>query len=164
MTRNQLLAGIGLSITVALGLVTAFSMLGRVRAVNVTVLFFSGLGAGVSVKVLIDTVRRAAPRPGLARVKPTVAAPEPRRRRPRGNERRGKRPGRKKQVRLQGKVKWFDDTKGFGFITPDDGKEDCFVHRSAIQGGRSLAEGTRVEFHIVNDEKGRRAAADVAGI
>lgn len=164
MNRNQLLAGLGLAITAALGLVTAFSMLGRVRAVDVTVLFFSGLGAGVSAKALIDNFRGGSRRPGLARVKRTVAAPEPGRRRGKGNRGREKRPGRKKQARLQGKVKWFDDTKGFGFITPDNGKEDCFVHRSAIQGGRSLAEGERVEFHIVTDERGRQAAADVVGI
>ena len=61
-------------------------------------------------------------------------------------------------------MKWFDDTKGFGFITPDDGEKDCFVHRSSIKGGRSLAEGSRVEFRTVTDEKGREAAADVADI
>ncbi|MCZ6918490.1 MAG: cold shock domain-containing protein [Gemmatimonadetes bacterium] len=63
---------------------------------------------------------------------------------------------------MQGKVKWFDETKGFGFITPDDGQEDCFVHRSAVPGGKPLAEGGRVEFHIVTDDKGRKAAAEVS--
>jgi CspA family cold shock protein len=61
-------------------------------------------------------------------------------------------------------VKWFDDTKGFGFITPDDGKKDCFVHRSAIEGGRSLPEGKRVKFTVVTEENGREAAADVVAI
>ena len=72
--------------------------------------------------------------------------------------------GSKKKSRATGVVKWFDDTKGFGFITPDNGDKDCFVHRSAIQGGNSVAEGKRVEFHVVTDEKGRQAAANVVRI
>ena len=63
-------------------------------------------------------------------------------------------------MRTKGTVKWFNDTKGFGFITPEGGAKDCFVHHSAIQGNgfKSLAEGEQVEFEIVQDTKGPRAA------
>ena len=59
----------------------------------------------------------------------------------------------------QGKVKWFNDSKGFGFITPTDGSDDVFVHFSAIQGGgfKSLPEGADVQFEIVNGQKGKQA-------
>ena len=61
--------------------------------------------------------------------------------------------------RNTGKVKWFNDRKGFGFIERDDGEKDCFVHFSAIQGDgyRSLREGERVEFEVVDGEKGPAA-------
>ena len=62
-------------------------------------------------------------------------------------------------MRTNGTVKWFNDSKGFGFITPEDGSKDCFVHHSAIQmqGFKTLAEGDRVEFDIVDGAKGPAA-------
>ena len=59
-----------------------------------------------------------------------------------------------------GTVKWFNDAKGFGFITPDGGGEDLFAHFSAIQGKgfRSLAENQRVEFDVTTGPKGKQAS------
>jgi cold shock protein len=61
--------------------------------------------------------------------------------------------------RITGTVKWFNDAKGFGFITPENGAKDCFVHHSAIQaqGFKSLSEGDKVEFEITQGPKGPAA-------
>ncbi len=62
-------------------------------------------------------------------------------------------------MRSKGKVKWFNDTKGFGFITPEDGSKDVFVHHSSIVSGgfKSLAEGDAVEYDLQQGAKGPEA-------
>jgi len=60
---------------------------------------------------------------------------------------------------ISGKVKWFSDQKGYGFITPDDGSKDSFVHHSSIQGEgfKTLAEGQAVEFEVERGPRGPQA-------
>lgn len=59
-----------------------------------------------------------------------------------------------------GKVKWFNEAKGYGFIEPDGGGRDVFVHYSAIQGEgyKTLSEGQQVEFEVIQGEKGPQAS------
>ncbi len=63
--------------------------------------------------------------------------------------------------RITGVVKWFSAEKGYGFITPENGSADIFVHYSAIQGNgyRSLDEGAKVEFEVVEGPKGKQASS-----
>lgn len=62
-------------------------------------------------------------------------------------------------MKIKGTVKWFNEAKGFGFITREDGEKDCFVHHSGIAGDgfKNLAEGERVEFDVVDGPKGPAA-------
>ncbi|GAB0057514.1 Cold shock-like protein CspE [Candidatus Magnetaquicoccaceae bacterium FCR-1] len=61
---------------------------------------------------------------------------------------------------VRGTVKWFNNSKGFGFLAPEDGSEDVFVHFSAIKadGFKSLEEGQKVKFEVVRGQKGLQAA------
>jgi CspA family cold shock protein len=67
--------------------------------------------------------------------------------------------GIKEVKRVTGKVKWFNSKKGFGFIVPDDGGNDLFVHFTAIQssGYKTLQEGQKVEFEVMQTNKGDKA-------
>jgi cold shock protein len=60
----------------------------------------------------------------------------------------------------QGTVKWFNETKGFGFIAPEDGSADVFVHYSAISGNgfKTLADGQKVEYTVTQGQKGLQAS------
>ena len=93
------------------------------------------------------TPERKPPRP--ARLEPAARST---------SRRRGRVPGKK--VMSEGIVKWFNAEKGYGFITPDEGGPDIFVHYSAVQtkGFRTLEEKQRVSFDIVQGPKGPQAA------
>ncbi len=64
----------------------------------------------------------------------------------------------------QGTVKWFDSVKGYGFISPDDGTKDAFVHISAVEraGLAGLVEGQRVEYELQRGQNGKTAAANLS--
>ena len=65
-----------------------------------------------------------------------------------------------------GKVKWFNDAKGYGFITPDGGGEDLFAHFSAItaSGFKTLKEGQKVSFDITDGNKGKKQASNIQAV
>ena len=69
-------------------------------------------------------------------------------------------------MRTSGNVKWFNDAKGFGFITPDAGGEDLFAHFSAINmpGFKSLSEGQKVSFEITAGNKGKQQASNIQAV
>lgn len=122
----------------------------------IALILVGGIGIGNSIS--------AAARPRQIRErKPKPLRAERQERKPPA-KRSGTRRARGRNARQAGEVKWFNQSKGFGFIVPDDGSEDCFVHHSAIEGSgfRSLRQGQRVEFVITTDEHGRRTAAEVS--
>lgn len=65
-------------------------------------------------------------------------------------------------IMATGTVKWFDSTKGFGFIQPDDGGTDAFVHISAVEraGMRNIVEGQKISYELVRDKKSGKMSAD----
>jgi cold shock protein len=65
-----------------------------------------------------------------------------------------------------GTVKWFNPTKGFGFIEPEDGGKDAFVHKSAVEraGMTTLREGQKVEYELVPGEKGKSSAENLVAL
>lgn len=65
-------------------------------------------------------------------------------------------------IMATGTVKWFDSTKGFGFIQPDDGGTDAFVHISAVEraGLRNIVEGQKISYELVRDKKSGKMSAD----
>lgn len=163
MDKKLVLSLGGLIAALVVAGATAWGMGGAVRTVDILVLFFSGAGTGAAVVATVSSFRGRTIR---VRIPATQTASEgrsrgPRERRGRGGRTRAPVRDKKKAQRATGTVKWFDATKGYGFLTPDSGAEDCFVHRSAIKGGQALDEGTKVAFEIITDDKGRRAAANV---
>lgn len=123
----------GLLLSVAAAVALSFLNSG-VNPLLIAAVFFVGAIAGACLSGMMVL---ASPDP--ARIKP-----EP--------------PGSSK---VTGEVKWFRGSKGFGFIVPDGGGPECFVHRSAIQDGGSLSQGDRVEYNVTEDAKGRVAAESV---
>jgi CspA family cold shock protein len=166
---NPLINFVVLVISLVLTAVGAAFVLGEVGLFELVLLFLGGYGLGVTFPSFFGRLR------GSGRTRRTVSATaardqrgerDSRRRtkeRPQRTERR-QRPQNskaKRAVRTKGTVKWFDESKGYGFITPEDGSKDCFVHRSVVPNGGSLAEGKKVEFEVIKDDRGRVAAANV---
>ena len=160
MFKNPVFRIVMLVVAVLVAGVVWRSMAGVVGWVELVLLFVSGVVVGLSVSGL--SRRRLSVSPVSSRTAPDRGRDRSRTvDRDKGRRRRGQ---GKRQIKTTGKVKWFDETKGFGFITLDDGEKDCFLHRSAIQAGNSLAEGKRVEFNVITDDRGRQAAANVVTI
>lgn len=164
MSRKTRTIGL-LLIFLALAAVGAIRLLPDASILFLLLGFFGAFGAGVILGVMMvprpTRIQRKAPERPAARG--SKRRSPPRNGRAGGGKKTASRNKSNKSnggPRVTGTVKWFSDRKGFGFITPEAGGDDCFVHRSALKGG-SVAEGKLVEFQIIDDDKGRRAAADV---
>ena len=137
MNRKQLLAAIALAAAAGLAFFTWRSIVESVGVVSVGLVFAAGLVAGVSVKTLFESSAASTTKPSPGRVKPTASSPRDRDRDRGRTGRRRQRSGRSKPATTTGAVKWFDETKGFGFITPDDGsKPACRAVRPAHRPGQ----------------------------
>ena len=166
--RPLYIALVFFAIAVVMGVIAVQN---QARIVDVIALVFAGFVTGLMLMIFL--IGHPAPASGPARTPARQA--KSRKARPAGGNggERGKRaPDRKRSPkgkaapskpapRVTGTVKWFDPSKGFGFITPENGEKDCFVHRSALDEGVTLIEGAQVKFEIIQDERGRRAAANV---
>ena len=172
-----------LLVSVAVGGTGVALAAGQVSLLNVFLIFFGGYGLGVTFPSFLARLRGVKTTPGarstarrderLQRRKGARRGERPKRNdRPRGSadrddrkdrgetRPRGKQSGTK-AVRTTGIIKWFDESKGYGFITPESGGEDCFVHKSVVTNDGALAEGGKVEFEITKDDRGRVAAINV---
>ena len=160
MFKNPVFRIVMLVVAVLVAGVVWRSMAGVVGWVELVLLFVSGVVVGLSVSGL--SRRRPSVSPVSSRTAPdrgrdrsrTVDRDKSRRRRGQG----------KRQIKTTGKVKGLDETKGVGFMKLDGGEKDGCVHRSGIQAGNSRAEGKRVEFNVITDDRGRQAAANVVTI
>ena len=145
--------------TLAIAVAAMWQMAGNVGVVEMVMLFFGAFGAGVSFRALMAARRKRRDATASTPRAERASSRSPRQRRSRSTSTR---PSKSSKVdRSTGTVKWFDESKGYGFITPENGDKDCFVHRSSVKNGTPLVEGKRVEFEVTKDERGRRTAANV---
>lgn len=167
-------------LTVPLLVFLALAVAGAVPLIQASIIFtllalIGAFGAGgLAMTMLLAPRSSRIRRPQAKATGQPRATPRPKSGSRKSSGGKGAAPGGRKKPRGRGRandgpkvagtVKWFSDKKGFGFITPESGDEDCFVHRSAVQGNGSLNEGSRVEFQIISDDKGRRAAANVVSL
>lgn len=159
-------------VALVLALVKAVSLAGRVGFFDTLLLLVAGIGLGATASGLARAVLRemtqpAAPRSPARKSDRDRSSPRARARERSGKRKRDEAPARDAPAggeRKTGTVKWFNNAKGFGFISPDNGDKDCFVHRTAVAEGDGLPEGARVEYEVIRDDRGRRAAANVKAI
>jgi CspA family cold shock protein len=158
-------------VALTLAIVKTLSISGRIGFIDTLLLLVAGIGLGAgAVGIGGAMVRELTRPPASAPVKRDPSGRRtPQRDRPREKpatraKKREAAPSRgpaPSGERKTGTVKWFNNSKGFGFISPDNGDKDCFVHRTAVDGEETLPEGARVEYDLVRDDRGRWTAANV---